>query len=255
MKHSLKARVLSLSLALVMLLPMISIPTFAETGAVTYASASESFDGKTRADVLNGTAPLTSKVTAATKDADTHGDVLQLDTVPSMPEEFYLYKSDSDKIAVDPDYDLQERSGKLFIVEGTAGDIDLTNALVATKWNEKANYGSTGYALVTGEALDASRGGGNLMIPAKIKHPALSGEGDFIVVEMDLYLSADTMLNNGITSRLYMTQSNKRAEMFKIGKSTTAGYVSFEKHGDANYFKSQNGTKLLALDEWHTIKF
>lgn len=258
MKHKMQVRALALALALVMLLPMISIPAFATEDTEVISSFTEDFTGKTREEaiVIDQHTAATSKVTTAAKDAETHGDVLQLDAYPTAPYDYYLWDG-SNAVPFDDDYDLKE-GGTVELISGTAGDIDVPTTPVNAgdqPWTT-VSIGGTNYAAVTGEALDAEFAycGGNVAAPVKLHNTAITGDGDYIVINLDVYLSKNLLLSAGITSRVMVTKADggeARIELFKLGKSATAGYVDFQRHGDAT--AAYEGKMPLSLDAWHTL--
>jgi len=271
MKTKAKTRVLSLVLALVMLLPLISIPTFAEGKTDGKSSFTQDFENTGFADAIaedNRTA-YSAKLVEASKSSTTHGNVFRMDVTPADREGIYLVKYDKSPASykfnlTEAQYQDAMEKG---VIAGTAYGIGSTTGNITVAAEQKINTGSVyasfetftqnnvKYAIVTGDAYkaaDAQYGliGGNVSTPVKIEHPALSGDGAYIVIECDLYLSEDFLSEKGIQGRLYHT-AKLEFPLLKITRKQGETDATLTTRDGAKVVKS--GTKGLSVGVWHTL--
>ena len=281
MRNKTQTRVLSLVLALVMLLPLISIPTFAEeTQAAGATSLTVDFEGVTdrsEAIVIDYSTPYSAQLATATKDAEAHGSVLQLDAVPAKREGIFLWKKDGYSNSVYK-FDLTpgEEAAALAagVVSGTANPVGHTSASITVE-NAEINSAAitnnndynalktvtvsgAAYMALTGDAytaVDAYWGniGGNVGVPAKIKHGALSGDGAYIEINFDLFLSKDFVNVKGLQGRLVSTSGSKFFELFKITRGASDAKATIQYRDNGIEVSGLKNTKKVSVDVWNTI--
>jgi len=253
MKQNTNVRIVSLILALVMLLPLVSIPAFAEETEATYTSFVESFDGKDVAGVTvdHTRKPLDVSVQAAA-DGSARGDVFHMSSTPAAKYPYYLVADKNNRWGFE-EGSYTVSGGKL---SGTANGITVTNAVINTNslGTAATTVNGTKYYVTTGEFADTYCGEANFSRPAKLLHPKVEGDGDHIYISFDLYLSSDFKSGQGIQGRAQAVKTSGTAnlELFYI-KRTTAEVASFERHYSSNYVYNTNAT--LTLGAWHTITY
>lgn len=256
MNKKANVRIVSLVLALVMLLPLVSVPAFAEETEVTYVSHSESFDGKTLYETTlnHSLAPSGASVQAAAKDAEQHGDVFHMPATPKAPYEYYLVNTSARSASAIKEPVI----GADGTLSGTADNgVTVSNAVInSDSFQTKAD---DTYYVATGDLADAYCGyvSGNISAPAKLLHPTVSGEGDFIAISFDLFLSEDFLSKQGVQGRAYVSTTDGKTTALELFCITAAknggGKAVFTRHGNAtNVYDA--GVK-LALGEWHTIDY
>ena len=248
-------RAVSLVLALVMLLPLVSIPAFAEETEVTYVSHSESFDGKTLYDTTldHSVAPSGATIRPAATDAETHGDVFHMAATPVATHAYYLVKDKNNAWPfTEGTYTVTD--GK---VSGTSNGITVTDAVVNTTSLKTVatTVGGVKYYVTTGEYADAYCGESNFARPSKFLHPKVEGAGSHIVISFDHFLSSDFRSDKGVQGRaqaLNASGANKNLELFTI-TAKTAGVANFARHSNGSNVYDTAAT--LKLGEWHKIVF
>lgn len=230
-------RITALLLALVMLLPLISIPAFAEEAeAGAELLWKESFDGKTLGDVATAY-PATSQIKAADKDADAHGDVLQIDVKGVGATEYYLWQDQNHS------WPLTNVTVADGIVTGDAngatwsGAINSETASPSVKVSAKNGEATEeAYYVVTGAYADAVGGKINVGQPAHFRNPAVSSEDvATLALTMDLYFAPGTKTDSGISARMsaVTASGNQNVELFEIMAYGT--YVTFKPHENGAY--------------------
>ena len=260
MKTNRLHRWVAFTLALVMLLPMITVPTFAKaTGGIAFpedAVWAENFENAASINDACTSWPQDASVKAAI--TDSNNKVFDLLVRGTAPYEYYLYVDKNNKGAI-TDYSIDEGTGML-TGTGAIGDVtyNVTGAINTDTVKTAATVNSCSGAakkvyVVTGEVADAYCGFlGNVAIPAKFRNPAWrNADVDSFVIDMKLYLSvgAKGVFATQITGTKLDGGATRYLQPFKLtanGSSATLGL------GDNGEMK-KGTTQTLALGRWHKI--
>jgi len=282
MRNKTQTRVLSLVLALVMLLPLISIPTFAEGEVAGPTSLKVDFEGATElfdAVVDSSTTSHSAQIVEATKDAAAHGNVLRMDAAPAKLDGILLWKKDAwanglYKFELTPEEEAAALAAG--VISGTAkrynkysalDEVTVENAPInKDAFNNANGYNAlqsvvvdgTTYVVLTGDAYssaDAHMGaiGGNVSASTAIKHGAIAGDSAYLELNFDLYLSPDFVTTNGLQGRMQSTSGGKWFELFKITRATGAAKAKIEYRDNGVEVGGLKNYKMIAVDAWNTI--
>ncbi len=243
MKIRKSSRVTALVLALVMMLPLISIPAFAEETATPSANWSEDFKGSTAqiGDVTNGR-PNTAKL---------ENGELTMSLAPNADAEYYLWYNWNNKV---PLKDVVENADGT--ISGTtasasaevAAGITVTNSTVnTTSCISVATTSDTSktYYVVTGDYADAIGGFcGNIATPLKFKNTAFVATDKKVLIEWNLTFSSDAVATK-IQGRIGTTGGN--LELFWM--SVADGVITVRQHENATI--SAGATKMVNSNNVH----
>ena len=217
-----------------------------------YTSFEENFDGKTIDDVtLSEKRASGSKVSAATKDAETHGDVLHISAAPKAPAEYYLWSSESAYWPI---------TGTVTdgLLTGTCEKGEIVNAKVPASGSvtgTKVTVNGVSYNLLTGNYIDVRLGIGNFMNPTKVKLPAFDvDDGEMLNISFDFYASSDFIHNKGLRCYLHApdaTGAAQRVNLFRVFEEEN-GRISFLQ-GEGMTFYAGEGV-VLQGDEWYRVQ-
>ncbi|MBQ8309854.1 MAG: SGNH/GDSL hydrolase family protein [Clostridia bacterium] len=234
-------RILSMVLALVMLLPLISIPAFAEESNVIWAG--ENFDAGTWDNVQSrpASAQIVSKDSGDDKalKIDIKGVASALRTAT-----YYAWASHSSILEItDYAYDSASNTvtGKV-TVDGTAYDISGTLDTGATATCEGGTF-----RVYTPEMVDAKTGGTNVAVAAVAKNPALTTANDSaVVLQYKIWFEAGSKGN--LASRIY-TSAGKYIEL--IGFAANGTSVTLQHHENGTIVSG--AAKTLQTETWYTV--
>ncbi len=238
------SRIVAFALALVMILPLISIPTFAEETVATPAYR-ENFDGQTLSAVAGK--PASAKITSAAADVATHGDVIQVDVKGMNTAAYYLWMGSNNKWPITGEVVDGQISGTANGLTVPATDVP-ENDDDATK---KVTIGETTYTIVTGTYADSMGGFNNIAAPITFKNPAIaSADAAFAAIEFDLYLSESFKNTSGVSGRVAVTSKN--VELFEItAVNGTNPKLSSHENGKI----VSGAAAALTLGTWNTLLF
>ena len=240
-------RSLALALALLMMLPLISVPAVAEEPTPTVywnGSDLESGDGMS---IVNSY-PSTLQVV----EEDNGNHAFRYDAVGvqggNYSADFYAvtYNTNASKAkfyafstsTVNEDGTV---SGKVTI-EGT--EYTVSNA-IPDKNKEMSDC--KGYALFSGEQCDAFIGGVNVAKAVKVKNPAVSSEqAKVIALEADYYFAKGT---KGFFCSRARTSDGKYLELFGIQASGNT--LTVRSHENASIAEGAN--VVVSTDKWFTV--
>lgn len=252
MKIRNNSRIIALVLALVMILPLISIPVFADaTEAPAAPLFSENFDGKTVDDVTASKAKSAIITTAAGKAAG--DDALQLTVAGVGAADYYLWQNNNNKW---PITEATIADGK---ISGKTDKGDVTDAELPANDDDDtktATVGGVSYKVVTGVYADSMGGFTNVAAGTKFKNPAITvADHGKITVELDIYLSEGLKNSSGISGRMIGTKvadgKGQNIELFEIKADGTNATIS--KHENASISKGE--AKTVALGAWVNLIF
>jgi len=218
-----------------------------------YTSFEESFDGKTIDDVtLSEKRASGSKVSAATKDAEEHGDVLHISAAPKAPAEYYLWTSRSAKWPI---------TGTVTngLLTGTCSKGEIVNAPIPTSDSDASKtytIDGTTYKIVTGGYADVVAGVGNFMNTTKVKLPAFEADdGELLNLSFDFYVSPSFKHSEGL--RCYLTSPDasgtaRRVVLFRMRE--TADNVATLEQGSGMTVVAGASTTVLTGDTWYRMQ-
>lgn len=203
MKTKTHVRVLSLFLMLAMLIPMVSVPTFAADGETKTTEPtvyySESFEGKTIGDVATSKS-LSAKIVKATADADERGDVYQYSISPVSAYDYWI-KGSGNPIALTTVTVNEDGT----VTGSTAKGVTVTNATVnadgSISVKTTASDGAE-YAVIRGAYKDAYWGTENTGADTIFKNTAINSTGT-VTFAMKMYFSPDTKIGTSLDIRLH----------------------------------------------------
>ncbi len=253
--HTLK-RYLAAALALVMLLPLISVPTFAEEGNVLW---SVDFENATSVGDVFTKWGVSGALTLTNSATDENNRVVEMPYQPMAPAEYY-YTSNKWK-SVHPVITVTSISGDTltgtFTADGkeysVSGTINRENFATATTATATDGSGATlSEYIVTGEVLDSRQGIGNVAVPKTFKHSAWNyNDVDNYVLSMDIYIpsGAQGVFAVQVEGKVVDSGTTFAAQPFFITASKTAAYL--EKSGNCSY--SGNGAVSFTLGQWNTV--
>ncbi len=253
MKIRNNSRILALVLALVMILPLISIPVFADGETEVTPLFSENFDGKALADVIAGTPAKSAVITGAVADAAAHGDTLQLTIAGVGAADYYLWQNNNNKWPISDG--VVSEDGKK--ISGTANGITITEATInpGDDLNSPYAVGGTNYYVVTGAYADSMGGFTNVAAATKFKNPAIAvADHPVITIELDIYLPEGMKNTSGVSGRLQGTKTaggSQNIELFEITADGTNAKIN--KHENGTIGKGE--AKTVALGAWVNLIF
>ena len=236
-------RILSMILALMMILPLISIPVFADESNVIWAG--ENFDAGTWNNLNSwpASAQIVSKDGQGGADKAFKVDIKGV-AAPSRTAPYYAWKDDSVILEI-TDYTYDEATntvtGKVN-VSGTEYDIsgELDTGAVATC------AGGT-FRVCTPEMVDAKTGYTNVAKAAVVKNPKITTENDSsVVLQYKVWFEAGS--KGKLASRIY-TSANKYVELFGFAANGTT--VTLQQHENADIVAGS--AKALQTETWYTI--
>lgn len=252
-KHS---RITALVLALVMILPLISIPTFAEGEAVAPINWSQNFDNVTK--VGDAFARYSSWTTI-------EDGAFRSDYVAGSDNNFYVTTTSTSKpksVISNPVWNGNTLTGGTATIDGVTYNVTglLNVETTKTGWTEKAAlttsdgtaYTANTMYIVSAKSYDALHGGlhvGKLMTP---KVPAVSKDlYKKVAVSLDYFISEDVP---GKSSFEVTWQANSgRVDIAKLYVNA-AGYVELQHHADAGSPKTGYTYLRAPKGQWFTVK-
>lgn len=228
MKIRNSSRLTALVLALVMLLPLISIPAFAEETVTPSADWSEDFSTATDiGSVTNSSRPNTAKL---------ENNSVVLDLKPNASAEYYLWKNNNNKwaltgVTVNDDGE----------VSGTANGITVTDSVVNTSDTTTAATTSdtaNTYYVVSGTYADAMGGFcGNIGTPLHFNNTAFAATDKTVLIEWDMTFSSDAVVPM-LQARVSVTGAN--LELFKVAVS--GGKITVSNRDNSTTFAGASKT-------------
>lgn len=243
-------RWISFLLALVMLLPLAAFPAVAEEAAPTVFWKGNGFEGETpTADIQSG--PVSQQVVE-----EANGNhALRFDSVGikggSYPEDYYVATygatASKTKFYAVSSYTLESDgtvSGSV-TVEGT--DYTFTKQSADQNLQLTLTPELTGYALLSGNQVDAFFGCGNVASPVRVKSPAIaSTDAEKIAFEAHYYFAKGT--KGTFASRARATD-NGYVELFGVKASDTT--VSVQAHENASI--TEGSAVIVSTEKWIKI--
>ncbi len=249
-KHTL-TRYLAAALALLMLLPLISIPTFADDNVFW----SQDFNSAaSTADVLKSGAHDVSITDSATEPGN---KVFQFDAKGYAPEAYYLFQNNNNKsplsnVVDNGDGTVTGDATVGGLTYNVTGVVNTANTNTAATVNSCSGTAATVY-ITTGELADAKGGFlGNVAVPNYFKHPAWNNaDVEAFVIEHDMYLAPGTKgtIANQLNGTVVDGGANKAIQPFAIvanGESATLGLNS-------NQIFVSGANYAMELGKWYGI--
>ncbi len=240
MKLTKTSRVTAMILALLMIVPLISVPVFAEDSANIIAK--HTFDDITAvSDSITSANPSLSLV-----EFEGRGNVLMFDLTDGASGSdttFYLAKDQNNgKVAVDVCTPNGNNTYNGYFMDGSTkvyfknanGTTKTYATRAATTFYTLADDGVTenayvydgqesGWYLMTEAAINAWRGGGNIASAVKVKHDAITA--DVVTYSADYYFDAGFVVNG---------ENKLSGDSFRgLGFSNNSGNVNISKHGNS----------------------
>lgn len=254
-------RFVAFVLCLVMLLPMVTIPSFAKsTGGIAYPEDAvwfEDFESATTITDVASTEAVDATVGASLTDAA--NKVFSFPIAAKAPAPYYLYKDTGTAPAVITDYTIDAATGKLtgkatlnsrsYEVTGVinSNDTSTVATVLSCSGTPEKVY------IVTGELADAKRGFlGNVARPVTFQNPAWkNSEVDDFVIDMKLYLSADAygVIATQISGVKLEDGQTRRMQPFKLSANGSGASLGVGDNGEFTH----GGAMTLALGRWHKI--
>ncbi len=251
MKKQAFTRYLAAALALLMLLPLVSIPTFADESVFW----SQDFNGTTStADVLKSGAHDIAITDSATEAGN---KVFQFDAKGYAPEAYYLFLNNNNKspltnVVDNGDGTITGDATVSGLTYNVTGVVNTSNTNTAATVNSCSGTAGTVY-ITTGELADAKGGFlGNVAVPNYFKHPAWNNaDVEAFVIEHDIYLAPGTKgtIANQLNGTIVGTTTGRAVQPFAIvanGSSATLGINS-----NQSMISGSNYT--MELGKWYTI--
>ncbi len=254
-KHS---RIVALALALVMILPLISIPTFAEDAVETPAySFSENFDAAQDVyDALNKKPTLSSLENGA----------LRVEYAAYSDDKYWAKTGQDDSTEI-TDVTVNEQDntltgkvtigGVVYDIEGPINNIKGvgTAATSVTKADDQTAYTGGTLMIYTTAANDAWKGGWNVGTQSNVKVPAVDpAQYGKIYLSVDYYFSADVNSGAGFEVTWNTVSKAGKNQRLDLGVLTAgADYVTFAYHGDAESTLDGENTIRAPKETWVTL--
>lgn len=257
------SRIIAFALALVMILPLISIPAFAEEAPAADIEWSENFNAATvPSDALAGYPAGLEIVDGA----------LSLE-IKGVGEGYKLAQNQGNHYAItevtvngDTLTGKVTYNGAVYTVSGPINaDSVAPGALVALDEATAEADGAEadtvkGFKIISTAYSDTWKSGGNIGVQAKVKNPAISGAVyDSAVITVDYFISSDANAARQLELRGFFNDmgeggvgNNKNFDLAVINIQDDLAIL--EPHGDVGT-KLYNGSQRVPLDQWFTLKF
>jgi len=245
-------------LTLVMLLPMITVPTFSDApGGIAYPKDAvwfEDFEDASAPSDVCKSYPSLSSISASLTDSEDSVFTLPIKADASVAPYLWI---DKNTRSVLKDYTTGE-DGK---VTGTAtlggltynvtGVVNTTGTTTAATVNSCSGTAKTVY-IVSGEYADAIGGVSNIAKGAYFKNPAWTNDSvDAFVIDMQVYLSSDAkgVIATQITGKKLADGATRYMQPFKLTANGSSATLGLGDNGE----KTAGDTKTLALGRWHRL--
>ncbi len=255
------SRYLCLALALVMLLPLIVIPTSADSEE-TNILWSEDFEAATSIGDVFRSWGMNESLTITSSATDSANRVVQMSYTPMAPEAYYISTNKDDR------YPIKNANVEGNVLTGTvtvgSADYTVVGEVNAETWStaltsvtavaDGSDVTSTyaSYYVATGALVDAKRGVGNIAVAKYIEHPAWNyADVDDFVLSMDFYIPTGTKGSFAIQLEGKTVSASKSFAIQPFIIKASGSSATLEKNSNQVY--SGSGAVSFMLGAWNTV--